>query len=288
MFCWSCGEHLPAARTRCPSCGAETTVPAPRQPLGRGHECRACGYLGDGMPYFRRSEYAALLVGLSLVSYGIGGLIYWLVRRDALVCPSCGSAWEPGRETAAATRQMRMTPAADGGVSEGVGRDGAVHGVAPLRRLPRSGSVRRTLGGLLGVAALFFLVLRVVSGEAGLAVLGVTLGLAGGASYAWGLSALQHRREGLLEALQSRVLQVARARAGRLTATDVAADLDMTLPAAEGVLFSMDDGFRVRSDVTDDGILVFDFPEIRTRSLQSAWGSAPGEATGLGQGSKAS
>ena len=57
-----------------------------------------------------------------------------------------------------------------------------------------------------------------------------------------------------------------------MTATDVASELDVSIAAAERILFSLDDGFRVRSEVTDEGLIVFDFSEIRTpRPL------APGE-----------
>lgn len=37
------------------------------------------------------------------------------------------------------------------------------------------------------------------------------------------------------------------------------------MPATERVLTGIDDGFRVRSDVTDEGILLFEFPEVRHR-----------------------
>lgn len=54
-------------------------------------------------------------------------------------------------------------------------------------------------------------------------------------------------------------------RRGVLTVTDVAAALDLSLPAAEKLLIGMDDGFRVRSDVTEDGIIVYEFPEVLHR-----------------------
>ena len=48
-----------------------------------------------------------------------------------------------------------------------------------------------------------------------------------------------------------------------MTVTEVAASLDLSLSAAEGVLDGMDDGLRVRSDITDQGIIVYEFPELR-------------------------
>jgi len=41
--------------------------------------------------------------------------------------------------------------------------------------------------------------------------------------------------------------------------------LDVSLAAAEEVLDSMDDGLRVRSEVTNEGIIVYEFPELRHR-----------------------
>ena len=48
--------------------------------------------------------------------------------------------------------------------------------------------------------------------------------------------------------------------------TEVASDLNLALPAAEKILESMDDGFRVRSDISPDGVLYYEFPEIVYRS----------------------
>ena len=44
--------------------------------------------------------------------------------------------------------------------------------------------------------------------------------------------------------------------------TEVAADLDIGLPAAEKILMSMDDGFRVRSEISDEGVIFYEFPEL--------------------------
>jgi hypothetical protein len=47
--------------------------------------------------------------------------------------------------------------------------------------------------------------------------------------------------------------------------TDVAAEMNLSLPAAEKILISMDDGFRVRSEISDDGVLFYEFPELLHR-----------------------
>jgi len=89
------------------------------------------------------------------------------------------------------------------------------------------------------------------------------IGLVRASMLAWGWRAVQRSRDGLLQSLPTQVLHVAEARAGRVTATDVAADCGVTLAGVERVLFSLDDGLRVCSVVTYEGLLIFDFPEIR-------------------------
>ena len=41
--------------------------------------------------------------------------------------------------------------------------------------------------------------------------------------------------------------------------------LPLSLPAAENVLNDLDDGFRVRSDVTSEGVIIYEFPEVMHR-----------------------
>jgi len=76
------------------------------------------------------------------------------------------------------------------------------------------------------------------------------------------VTAREERREALIAALQPHVLKLAGERNGRLTVTDVATSLGWALPRAEKVLNSLDDGMRVRSDVTDEGVIVYEFPEV--------------------------
>jgi hypothetical protein len=49
--------------------------------------------------------------------------------------------------------------------------------------------------------------------------------------------------------------------------TDVATEMGWPMVRAEKVLNSLDDGLRVMSDITDDGVIVYDFLEIRTSQL---------------------
>ena len=65
--------------------------------------------------------------------------------------------------------------------------------------------------------------------------------------------------------LPLKVLLLATHKGGKLTVTEVAADLNLSLPAAEKVLAAMDDGFRVRCEVSKDGVLYYEFPEVLHR-----------------------
>ncbi len=139
--------------------------------------------------------------------------------------------------------------------------------------LPSSGGFRRFGGVILVLLALFLVGLGIVESELGAVLTGGLLGASGALSFGWGWKAQQQRRQDLLQRMQRQVIRLARQRGGILTATDVAGEMDLSLPAAERVLLSLDDGFRVTSDVTEEGILVFEFREIRR-------GAMPGELPG--------
>jgi hypothetical protein len=74
------------------------------------------------------------------------------------------------------------------------------------------------------------------------------------------------------------VLQLATRRGGTLTVTEVAAELDLSLSAAERILTEMDDGFRVLSEVSDEGLLLYQFPEVKLRRLGTE--PPPGQSAG--------
>ena len=69
------------------------------------------------------------------------------------------------------------------------------------------------------------------------------------------------KRARLVE-LQQQVIDLAMNRQGMLTVTDVVADLDYPMERAETVLQSLDDGVRVNSTLTDEGIIVYEFREV--------------------------
>ena len=279
MYCWSCGEEMPEGTAPCRTCGtpsasarylpdgsvsrpapAEAPLPPAARPPARARGvrmCPSCGYAGDGIPYFHRAAAAARTVGLGLLTLGFGSYLLWRWKRSSIVCPSCGASW-----TRASV--MRGLPVRSSGTVSAA----RLPLLAPTtRELPRGGLVRRTVGIAVVLLSFGFLGIGIIEAELQVVVFAVLSGLLGGWAFASGWQALQHRRACLLGALQVGALRAAEARDGRLTATDLASDLDLSLPAAERVLFSMEDRVRVRSEFTDEGILVFEFPEILLRSL---------------------
>lgn len=261
MRCSTCGERLDPGERRCPTCGAATSRRASGALL-RVKRCPRCGYRGEGIGYFRRPGHVGLLFGIGLFTYGIGAIVYWLMRRKRSVCPNCGLGWEHAR--------LRLEEDEEPlGVGAGESREGDGD-------LPRSGIFRRVVGVVAVLCAVFLIVLGVVDFEVGAVATGSVLGLAGSGSFWWGWKALQERRRAIMTGLQNRVLRLAHRKGGTLTVTDVAAGLNVSLPVAEKVLVGMDDGFRVRSEITAEGILFYEFPEVvHRRRLDS--GEDPGE-----------
>ena len=253
MRCATCGERLDPEADRCPTCGAaqgrawmaRRSADALRD--GYLQQCPRCGYRGHGVSYFSRPGHVGLLIGLSVFTQGVGGLIYWLVKRKEFVCPNCSLKWEyaGSAETALANR---YDPDAPSTVS-----------------LPSSGIKRRLIGSALVLFASFLIMMGLIEVEAAAIAVGSIIGAAGSGTFFWGWKALTERRQALTVGLQRQILRLAGKRGGSLTVTEVASDLNLSLPAAEKALVGMDDGFRVRSEITDEGIIVYEFPEVLHR-----------------------
>ncbi len=249
MRCSTCGENLQPGSNRCPTCGAAVSVGT--YLTSNVRRCPRCGYQGDGIPYFKRASHVALLIGLSLFTYGLGGLGYWLFKRNQVICPGCGLGWH---------YYPQVLPPAPEGKS---GPPVAVEGEGPL---PRGGLVRRVLGVGLVLLATVLVVAGIVEGEAAMIGVGSGMGAVGTGGFWWGLKGLNERRKALMQRLQQKVLRLATHRGGTLTVTEVAADLNLSLPAAEKILASMDDGFRVRCEISKEGVLFYEFPEVVHRA----------------------
>lgn len=212
--------------------------------------CGRCGYRGEGLPYFSKGSHVALLVGATVLTAGVmgaGGIAYYLLRREHRVCPRCGSGW--GRFGEAARARGRSPRPTEVKVP-GFGRE----------------HVKRGWSLALFVAAAAIVAVGIAGGGAPTVIL-AALAVAGGVFLH--LSAnrdREARRAALVSSLQLPVVQLAARRGGRLTVSEVAADLGWTLRRSEKVLQSLDDGLRVDSEVTDEGVIVYEFRELLGRS----------------------
>ena len=256
MRCSTCGETLFDGEDRCPTCGAAVARRRASVVRDRTRQCPRCGHRGDPVPYFQKPGHMALLIGLSIPTYGIGGLIYYASRRAYRVCPGCGFGWEHSRKP------------------EEVGGDWGSPARLPAKRtpapappppdapLPPSGIGRRIFGGALAVMGTIMITGGIVGQMMSPVMAGSLFGMAGSATFLWGWKSLQERRQSVIQSLNRRVLRLATERDGVLTVTDVAAALNLTLPAAEKIMVGMDDGFRVRSEISKEGVLYYEFPEV--------------------------
>ena len=227
--------------------------------------CPRCGHVGTGVGHFQRLSHVALLLGLSVFSWGFGGLVYYVVRRKRMICAQCGLGWHHARIPGPGVAGQPLLTGYAG--TDLVGRGTEFGAVGPL---PRGGVGRR----VLGVAIMLFAALMVTVGVANAAVEAIVFGTVAGAlgtgTLWWGTQAREARRLAIIAGLQRRVLLLATEKGGTLTVTGVAASLNLSLSAAEEVLDRMDDGLRVRSEVTNEGIIVYEFPEFRHNpSLES-------------------
>jgi hypothetical protein len=195
-----------------------------------------------------------MLVVASVLTYGFGGLIYWAARRKHLICPRCGLGWEHASTALAVTgpEPERMMIEAE-----------------PDEPLPGAGLKRRILGtGMVLLASLMVLMVLMgfVEWELGVAAFGSVLGAGGSGMFYWGWQGLQERRKAIMNGLERKILKLAGMRDGRLTVTEVAADMNLPLATADKILTSMDDGFRIRSEISKEGVLYYEFPELVYRN----------------------
>ncbi len=261
MRCSTCGEDLREHETACPTCGAAVLKRPAVRPMGlEVRSCPRCGHVGTGVKHFQRPVNVGVLLGISVFfwfTFGLGGLAYYVARRKRMVCEQCGLGWQHARIPGPGFGGP--PPLADSAGTDPVGHS---TGTGAERGLPRKGLGRR----VVGIATVLFAALMVAIGVAGfepeLIAVGGVAGALGTTSIWWGVQAREARRRALMARLQQRVLLFATEKGGTLTVTEVAASLNLSLSAAEDVLDSMDDGLRVRSDVTSQGIIVYEFPEL--------------------------
>ncbi|HSU16213.1 hypothetical protein [Longimicrobium sp.] len=271
MYCSTCGSRIADGRSTCQVCGAAAArAPLPSTtsqtyggvPAYGGapvQVCPNCGYRGMSAGYFSRGSHVAALVGLSLITAPImaaGGIGYLALRFNHKVCPRCGMNWG-----AHGLRAITLLP---GGSGLPAAPPVPSHEVA----LPIADSTwKRWLSYALLMLGALMLVVGLANGEPAPALFGLLFGGGGGMLLKGVKSDREKRRDAIIQSLQLPVLQLASRKGGRLTVTEVATEMGWPMARAEKVLNSLDDGMRVMSDITDEGVIVYDFLEIRTAQL---------------------
>jgi hypothetical protein len=124
------------------------------------------------------------------------------------------------------------------------------------------------------------MIIAVAEAEVVVAMFGMAAGAGGWLLQRSANQAREERRAALLAELQMPVLRLAREHNGRLTVTEVATALGWPMRRAEKVLNSLDDGLRVNSEVTDEGVIVYEFLEVMHSPRRLAGGEPEGEVSG--------
>jgi hypothetical protein len=258
MFCQICGARIPDGRSACVQCGAPagrtmglSPAPASSSPnlSMEVRSCPRCGFQGASQAYFSTPGHLVLLLALTLASGGPLGIIYFIMRANHRLCPSCGEGWGKGGQLA---------------LQSGAG---AAHGAA-MAQIPSDvsgmseGGFKRGFSWVLFVFAAILLVAGLGEWEAVPVMFSMMFG---GGGFLLRRSANEdrmRRREAIIQSLQRPVLQLAAQRGGTLTVTEVASEFGWSIPRAEKVLQSLEDGYRVMGDVTPEGVIVYNFLEL--------------------------
>ena len=265
MYCSTCGARVPDGRTRCDTCGAPVSRPAGFGVPAVAHAspgapvavvtCPRCGFQGPTVGYFSQGGHIAGLLILSLITLfpamGAGGLLYYLLRHNHRSCARCG-------ETLGKAQMLALQASTSGGAA----LPGAAAAEADLPEDLGTGRGWTVGAWFLFALAGLFMIAGFGEGELAAVMFGVFSGAGGAGLLRAGRRARDERRAALLAALQQPVLRLAGERGGRLTVTELASSLNWPMRRAEKVLNSLEDGLRVVSDVTGEGVIVYEFREL--------------------------
>ena len=173
-------------------------------------------------------------------------------KGEGYACLACGAprALKPGTVVLGPRggdgAGVPVGPAAQRGISIGL----RLFGIASIA------------GGILLAAGAAWLlpgtIGLVVAGALGLGGMGVGTG-----ALVLGKSAADEAEARRQEVLGARIMDLAERGAGRLTATQVARELGLSEQEADAALTALTDGERVVLEISPDGVLFYDFREIR-------------------------
>jgi hypothetical protein len=250
MFCQICGARIPEGRSSCVQCGA----PAGGRALSTAsssyslsiRSCPRCGYQGQSGAYFSTTPHLLGLIG-SAVVFAPAAFIYFVLRYNYRVCPSCGESW--------GKHGMMALP------SGGAGKPALADVPGDVASMGEGGG-KRVFSWMLFTLAAFFTVMGIATEAPPALMFAVLFAGAGFLLRRSGNEDRIRRRDAILQSLQRPVLQLAAKRKGTLTVTEVAAEFGWSIPRSEKVLQSLEDGYRVMGDVTSEGVIVYNFLEL--------------------------
>jgi hypothetical protein len=241
--------------------------------------CPRCGFQGPTVSYFSQGGHVAGLLVLTLFTLfpamGAGGLLYYFLRHNHRSCARCG-------ETLGKVEMLALQ------ASSAAGGGSISPAMAAEADLPEDvgGSRKWTVGAwALFAFAAMMLMIGISEFEFVPFLFGAMSAAGGVGMLSAGRRAREERRGALMTALQQPVLRLAGEQGGRLTVTEVASALNWPMRRAEKVLNSLEDGLRVSSDVTREGVIVYEFRElmhssqkrIAAEEMDLLLGSAPAQ-----------
>jgi len=280
MTCAGCGSENQASASFCASCGRKLDPAAPDTPGPAVQReftpqprpvlvlCSHCGQPMRPVPYFSSGFNIAKAMLLAIPFSFPGPLLFFLLRRDRLICCHC-------KTLITRNEAMPLLP----GISPGgplvpsISADGRMTMFDPeddqatLQWQSRRQRRRAWTWGVTsaGLTAFGLFVTGTADLQAGMVFLVSAAPLGIGAMFAAMRSRSLARRaqQKRIHEQRMRVLELARIQAGKLNVSLVAADLRIDLAEAEALLMAMVDGQRVDMDVDDNGHITYVFPELR-------------------------
>jgi hypothetical protein len=221
------------------------------------------------VPYFSSGFNIAKAMLLAIPFSFPGPLLFFLLRRDRLICCHCKTLVS---RSEAVPMLHGISPG--GALVPGVSADGRMtlfdpeEDQAGLQWQSRRDRRRAWTWGVTsaGLTAFGLFVTGTADLQAGMVFLVSAAPLGIGALFA-GLrsrSLARRAQQKRIQEQRARVLELARAKAGKLNVSLVAADLRIDLAEAEALLSAMVDGQRVDMDVDDNGHISYVFPELQS------------------------
>jgi hypothetical protein len=220
------------------------------------------------VPYFSSGFNIAKAMVLAIPFNFPGPLLFFLLRRDRLICCHC--------KTLLSRREampMLSGVSPGGALVPSISADGRMTLFDPeedqtsLQWQSRRNRRRAWTWGVAsaGLSSFGLFMTATADLQAGMVFLvsAAPLGLAAALAAMRSRSQARRAQQKRIHDHRTRVLELARAEGGKLNVSLVAADLRIDMAEAEALLTGMVDGQRVDMDVDDNGQISYVFPELR-------------------------